>query len=271
MRFKRTLPIMISLLLAVFISNAVNAAYLDDHTRSNVSRRLDDFFIHVENVYLDGKKIEDLTHKERITILGYALGRQAPNVQDDQKRKEIFELLENDLDRYCGSLAQFLFPDPGSAKMAVYKNQLWHEAQASMMGFYEDELIKTYGFDQWGIPNIFESRETGDEEPPEPSDPNSLVGKWRSEATNDVLRFVSEGNVIRGYLAEIGTSYTLNRGELMGVFTKTGSNVYEGKIKMKDTMGNETWLEGAKITVQGDYAFAELAISRVPVRYVRIW
>jgi hypothetical protein len=271
MNINKALTVTIVLFLALLISKPVNAFYLTDHTKSKVSRYLDAFFIHVEEAYLDDKMIKDLSYKERITLLGYALGRQAANVSDKQRRKEIFERLEQDLEKYCGLLAAV--KHPGVVETVVrdkYTNELWRKAQASMMGFYEDKLITTYGFDQWGIPNIFEGQEIGDEEPPDSPDPKSLVGKWRSEGTNDIVRFIVEGNVIRGYVAEIGTSYTMTVGEVFGVFKKTGSNVFEGKIKFKDSRGKVIWLEGVKFTVEGDYAFAQAPWWSVAVRYARI-
>jgi len=263
------MAMVIALFLTLLASNPVNAGYLTDNTKSNVSRHLDAFFIHVEETYLDDKKLEELPQEDRISLLGYALGRQAPNVNEIQTRKETFEKLEDDLHKYCAVLAEFRHPGVVSIfTRDKYTTELWRKAQASMMGFYEDELIRTYGFDQWGIPNIFESLETGDEEP---YDPKSLVGKWRSESTNDVFRYVPEGNFIKGYIADVGTSYTLSVGELFGVFRKTGSNVYEGKLKMKTSAGQESWIEGFKITVEDDIAYVGHERARNPIRYFRIW
>ena len=60
MNIKKALTVVITLFLALLISNPINAFYLSDHIESHVSRYLDVFFIQVEESYLDDKMIQDL-------------------------------------------------------------------------------------------------------------------------------------------------------------------------------------------------------------------
>ncbi|MBN2432923.1 MAG: hypothetical protein JXQ27_15720 [Acidobacteria bacterium] len=105
--------------------------------------------------------------------------------------------------------------------------------------------------------------------PPPPSGP-ALEGLWRSGATNDVIRFERQGDVIRGYVAEIGRSMLSQVGDLMGEFTQTGPNIYSGKLTMKTADGNVSWLDGVRITVSGQTATATAPWWNAPVTYSRV-
>jgi len=220
------------------------------HTKTNISRYLNDFFVHVEDNYLGDRRISDLMPRKIAKLLGYALGLQAKNVQDVQRNRELFDRLEKDIESYFGLYTV----GDDFTRSAINTKYLWRLTQEAMLGFHEEEIIRDYGIDPWGISNMFESQDPAQ---PDQPDPKSLIGKWKSGTTGDVVRFVAEGPVIRGYFVAVGRSRLSKVGELWAVFTKTGSNVYSGKIKYKDSAGNVSWLEGITITVQGSSAYAE--------------
>jgi len=239
-------------------------------TKSHESSYLDAFFIHVEDVYLRGKKINELSHIEKAKLLGYALGRQASNVQNIKRRNDIFKRLESDLERYFGVLASTKYTSPSEAVQAKYlTNQLWRISQGAMMGFYEDEITVKYGIDPWNIPNIFEQPDQNQADQADQQDPNSLVGQWKPSITGDIVRFVEEGNVLKAYMVSIGRSRLFIPGELWGIFRKTGRNVYVGKAKMKLSTGDWSWLEDIKLVVEGKTAWGEAPWLRAKVAYIR--
>jgi hypothetical protein len=262
MNIKRVAMISILIFLTNIVFLHVELQGDPPHTRTNISSYLDAFFIHVEKSYLGKKRISDLYPRQRAKLLGYALGLQAKNVQDVQRRRELFDRLEKDLENYFGL---FTVSDDFT-RSAINTKYMWRLAQEAMLGFHEEEIIRDYGIDPWSIPNMFDSQDPVYQDQP---DPKSLIGKWKSGATGDVVRFVKEGNAIRGYVVAVGRSRLLQVGELWGVFTKTGDNVYAGKVKFKDSNNNVTWLEGVKIVVEGNSAYAEAPFLRGRVTYTR--
>jgi hypothetical protein len=71
-------------------------------------------------------------------------------------------------------------------------------------------------------------------------------------------------------MAEKGTSYSWTIGEIFGVYTKTGSNKFVGKNKMKVSNGPDQWLEGVEIIVEGDIAYVQATFWPEPIRWFRI-
>lgn len=108
----------------------------------------------------------------------------------------------------------------------------------------------------------------GQETPP-PPERNSLEGLWRSNATQDVIRFERQGNVFRGTFAAIGRSMTFRVGDLMGEFSQSGANAYSGRLVLRQPDGSSSWLEGVMIRVEGNTATATAPWWNVPVTYTR--
>jgi len=116
---------------------------------------------------------------------------------------------------------------------------------------------------------------TGDAVPPPPPPPpppesKTLEGQWRSNATNDVIRFDRQGNVFRGTFTAIGRSTISRVGDLMGEFSLTGNNVYGGRLVLKQPDGSVSWLDGVSLRVTGDTATATAPWWNAPVSYTRV-
>jgi hypothetical protein len=114
---------------------------------------------------------------------------------------------------------------------------------------------------------------TGEIPPPPPPPPpasRTLEGQWRSNATDDVIRFEREGNIFRGTFAAVGRSMRSRVGDLMGEFTLTGNNVYSGRLVMTQPDGSVSWLDGVTLRVSGDTATATAPWWNAPVTYTRV-
>lgn len=105
--------------------------------------------------------------------------------------------------------------------------------------------------------------------PPPPPAGQSLEGLWRSGATQDIIRFERQGNVVRGTFAAIGRSTTFRVGDVMGEFTQTGADTYSGKVAFRQPDGSTSWLEGVVIRVQGNTATATAPWWNAAVTYTR--
>jgi len=112
--------------------------------------------------------------------------------------------------------------------------------------------------------------ESGPPPPPPPPASSSLEGQWRSNATNDVIRFERQGNIIRGTFAAIGRSMRSRVGDLMGEFTSSGGNSYGGRIVFTQPDGSVSWLDGVTIRVDGNTATATAPWWNAPVTYTRV-
>lgn len=154
---RRITASIVCLIIPVFsISSYIDVQHQDPYSKSHVSKSLDSFFIHVEDVYLKGRRIRDLEHQIQAKLLGFALGRQAVYVQGMERRHALFEQLKKDIEEYLFDITAGSMIHAHPAPVDVQEgNKLWRKAQGAMMGFNDKEMIAMTRIDPNRIPNMF--------------------------------------------------------------------------------------------------------------------
>ncbi|MFC2156881.1 hypothetical protein ACFLT9_03515 [Acidobacteriota bacterium] len=123
------------------------------------------FLDHVKKVYVNpnGKKISTMNPKQMAILFGYALGRQAPYVQDKPERKALYNRLNDLMLEALDHLAAYVYnsrlaesSDPGGSYEEL-KAEYKRLALAALGGYVDAEIERAISLPRV-TPSIFEGK-----------------------------------------------------------------------------------------------------------------